>query len=204
MRHTLKLALVASMAMAVLVLSAGAATANRGFAGGRPVRDISRAVTFTGTEGLRIICEVTLNKSWHPVINKVQRTLAGLVTGGVSANCVNSLGLVPTNLIILPTWHIQYNSFAGVLPRITEVLFIIPNARILLEIERTRCLYEGVAGRRTSGLVGGGGFMVQRLIFQRGLIPLFFILESGLIPCPSAIEIAGSFNLEPPVILNLI
>lgn len=203
MRQTLKLTLVAAMAMTVLSLCAGAASANRAFAGGGPVRDISRAVTFTGPEGLRIICEVTLNKSFHQFINKVRGILAGTVNGGASANCTNSLLLVPTKLIILPTWHIQYNSFAGVLPRITEVLFIIPNARFLLQIERTFCLYEGLVGRRTSGITGGG-FMVQRLIFQRGMVPLFFILESGLIPCPPAIEIAGAFTLEPPVILNLV
>lgn len=203
MRQTLKLALLATMAMAVLSIFAGTASANRGFAGGGPVRDISRAVTFTGPEGLRIICEVTMNKSFHQFINKVRGTLAGFVMNGISANCVNSLGLMPTNLIILPQWHIQYNSFAGVLPRITEILFIIPNARFLLQIERTFCLYEGLLGRRTSG-VTGGGYIAQRLIFQRGMVPLFFVLESGLIPCPPAVEVAGSFNIEPPAVFNLV
>ncbi len=102
-----------------------------------------------------------------------------------------------------------YQSFRGLLPNITSILFIANPLRILVRYKEVLmplntigCLFSGPVGFDT----GGGVNRLSRLIIQRNqFVPLSLQLF-GVMPCPLNIRVEGTFQIEPAqnlVLLNV-
>jgi hypothetical protein len=215
MRNRSKLLLAALTAALALTLGAATANASRSFSATNNtlLSYTSPALTFQGVGGQELICAVTLTASIHSVIAKLRGALAGFVNGGRASNCRNNLGFGTTSAIPLVShirpWHLRYESFRGILPRIEEVLFIITNAEFLIQVEipfvgLLRCLYRGNVGVNTSGRVG---YTIERLIPQPGAnnVPLW---EDGLNDPSQECEpegiLVGLFTATLPPVLRLL
>jgi len=90
-------------------------------------------LTFLSTIGPPVTCPVTLEGTFHSqtitktanlLIGSVTRASVGTSTGSTAA-CVSGSATILT--ASLP-WHVQYSSFGGILPNITEITLRLINA----------------------------------------------------------------------------
>jgi hypothetical protein len=124
---------VALAAVMVMALTVSLASARRFGLSNQTFRAIWTLLRFEIEGTATIECPVTLEGSFHSrTLSKVSGQLVGYVTrafvrGGLT-ECLNT-GNVRANTETLP-WHIQYNSFIGTLPSISEINFEIIGADV--------------------------------------------------------------------------
>lgn len=169
-------------------------------------------MVITDSNGVVITCEVVYRETWAPRIEKVVGTAGAVIREGIAEGCVGGNGVVQVEGVILqlglntPKF---YQSFRGLLPNITSILFIANPLRILIRyrevlnpLNTIGCLFEGPVGFDT----GGGVNRLSRLIIQRNqFVPLTLQLFGTLL-CPFNIRVEGTFQIEPPqnlVLLNV-
>jgi hypothetical protein len=183
MRTRTKMLLGALTAALVLASAISTASANRLSISNKEFRVTWTPLTFgtsAGGGGTQIICNVTLEGSFHyNTIVKVLRSLVGYVTKAVVAHpCSgsgeawtnngvesNSLGTFPNSL----PWHISYEGFEGRLPEITGVRLLL-RPHFTVTVFGVLCLYglnaQGVVklgrGGEVTGLVPDPNFAVAK------------------------------------------
>jgi hypothetical protein len=212
-----KLLLAALTAALALTLGVSTANASRSFSSinNTLLTYVSPALTFQGSGGNRHICAVTLTASLHSIARKSIGELVGFVNGGRAERCRNNLGSRAAAIPLVSharPWHITYNSFRGTLPRITEILVTINDARFLLELETIffgiqRCLYEGDILTETTGTTGAAEYTIRLLIPQRGLNIAVLVeeaLTSSSVECEESGELVGTFHATLPPVVRLL
>ena len=134
-------------AVAALLLSAIASTAsaNRLSLSTREWQATWSAMSFTGAFG-STTCTLTLEGEMHTkTFGKTRSALVGYIAGATTSGC----GAFPATVLRenLP-WHIQYETFAGTLPRITSVaLKIIGFQFKIRESFGVECLFTSTEAR---------------------------------------------------------
>jgi len=210
-------AVLALAAVACLAAVPSAALASRAI-GVAPAGEVTKftlpgaPMVITDSNGVVITCEVVYNETWAPRIEKVVGTTGAVIREGTAAGCVGGNGLVEVEAVILQLGQHTpklYQSFRGLLPNITSILFIANPLRILVRYKEVLmplntigCLFSGPVGFDT----GGGVTRLSRLIIQRNqFVPLSLQLF-GVMPCPLNIRVEGTFQIEPAqnlVLLNV-
>jgi len=102
-------------------------------------------LTFAPTIGAPVTCPVTLEGTFHSAtITKTANLLIGHVTRanvgtstGTTAVCERGNATILT--ATLP-WHVQYSSFGGILPSMTEITLRFINASFQIRNELATCL----------------------------------------------------------------
>ncbi len=167
-------------------------------------------MVITDANGVVITCEVVYNETWAPRIEKVVGTAGAVIREGIAEGCVGGNGIVAVEAVILQLGQNTpklYQSFKGLLPNITSILFIANPLRILIRyrevlmpLNTIGCLFQGPVGFDT----GGGVNRLSRLIIQRNqFVPLSLQLF-GTLPCPPNIKVEGTFQIEPAQTLTLL
>lgn len=165
-------------------------------------------MVITDANGVVITCQVVYNETWAPRIEKIVGTVGAVIREGIAEECVGGNGIVAVEAVILQLGQNTpkfYQSFKGLLPNITSLLFVANPLRILVRyrevlmpLNTIGCLFQGPVGFDT----GGGVNRISRLIIQRNqFVPLSLQLF-GVMPCPPNIKVEGTFQIEPP--LNLV
>ena len=142
------------IAAALAVCVSGSAIGSAGFRnnGGRTIRGVDRRFTLTTPEGVRIICNSSIQGHFNveeDVIRKVANSPAGQIYRATLEGCTNSLGTNPTTVtpLLRPEvqrgWPITYNSFAGILPAITEILYRWRVSFLVRMATTFECLFRG-------------------------------------------------------------
>ena len=214
-KHGTLLALLAALACLAVLPSAALASRAIGVLPAGAVTKFTlpgRPMVITDSNGVVITCNVLYNETWAPRIEKVVGSIGAVIREGIAEGCVGGNGIVEVEAVILqlglntPKF---YQSFRGLLPNITSILFIANPLRILIRYRQVLmpentigCLFEGPVGFDT----GGGVNRLSRLIIQREqFVPLTLQLF-GTLPCPFNIRVEGTFQIEPPqnlVLLNV-
>jgi hypothetical protein len=139
MRTCSKPLLVALFATAAFSLMVSSASARRITVSEGRMLQIWRSLKFEGGLGQPLTCPVTLEASFHSrTLSKVSGQLIGYVTETVadSPHCTNGGATVKRETL---PWHLQYNSFAGTLPSITQLKFQIVGSRFRVETGLVSC-----------------------------------------------------------------
>ena|GEM_PF-6337143 len=168
--------------------------------GGRTIESIDRAFTLVeaGT-GVTITCELfIMGIMMTEPIRKMAGSPAGNIFTSNARNCRESLRQ-PVRVIPLveerTLWPMSFNSFAGTLPMITEVLL---TWLMLILVDREPmpdCLYGGPVGIRTTGTTGREFYVLERFSPLAGSrIPILTRLREELMRrCPTGVEVRFSF-----------
>jgi hypothetical protein len=152
-----RLLLVALGAAAVLAATVGVASATRFEESSQSLRTVTERLEFIGFGGLfTVSCPVTVEGTLHSrTISKVSGALLGLITSAAvtSANCTGGSVTIPA--ASLP-WHGRYDSFQGVLPRITALRGQLVGAAFQLRVRilgtEVLCLYKSTAREPAYGI----------------------------------------------------
>lgn len=210
-------ALLALAAVACLAAVPSAALASRAI-GVAPAGEVTKftlpgvPMVITDSNGVVITCNVVYRETWAPRIEKVVGTPGAVIREGIAEECVGGNGIVEVEAVILQLGQNTpklYQSFRGILPNITSILFIANPLRILIRyrevlmpLNTIGCLFQGPVGFDT----GGGVNRLSRLIIQRNqFVPLSLQLF-GMMACPFNIRVEGTFQIEPAqnlVLLNV-
>lgn len=197
---------VAILAAAIVVsLAAGPAAARVRIEarGGPNILAIARRLTFGGSEGVGIICDVTFHGTIQRLINKRRGEHLGSFTRDLInlETCRNSLGIGTTLADALTPCLIRYGTITGTLPNITGGTLLV-DCGFLIEVNagifgESRCLYrqviEGVATENP----------ILRIAVAPNVVTLFRDL-GGSRPCDPSGELAGLFDLVPLITLTLL
>lgn len=206
------LALLAALACFALVPSVAFASRGIGVRPGGPVMKFTRPempMVITDSTGFVIRCNVRYNETWEPVIRKVVGSVGAIINEGIAEGCVGENGILRVDGVILQLGMRTpkfYQSFRGLLPEITSILFVANPLRILIRYREnfgneTGCLFEGPVGFDT----GGGVNRLSRLIIQRNqIVPLILQLFGTFLVCPANIRVEGTFEIVPAQALVLL
>jgi hypothetical protein len=188
----------ASIAMLVLAVAAGAASANKLSFSSQRYRVTWTSLSGVGG-GLEVECVVTVEGSFHSAtIAKTRGLLIGNITKANVGPCggagriyaLNGVEVLLGRTVIntLP-WHVKYESFEGTLPRFETVRLNIVGAALLAEIFGFNCLYRSTAARPWSGhfIVNSEGRIIGFTSAENELIPL----NEGPLFCPTSISPSG-------------
>jgi hypothetical protein len=162
MRTRSKLVLAALAATLLMGLAVGAASANRLSVSNKNFRVVWTELRFLEREGAALVtCPVTLEGSFHyNTIVKTEKALIGFISRASVANASCRGGHATILQESLP-WHITYNGFRGVLPRITSVRLLLKGVAFNVEVFFVNCLYkeavEGQEEAKGEALVEAGG-----------------------------------------------
>ena len=188
--------------IAALALGAGVASASKFSINEPRVR-----VTWTPLTRLsfssavaEVACAVTLEGSFHSsTISKTARALIGYISRAsiATAECIaNGNGVSSGSAVLLPAtlpWHIQYDSFTGILPtpsgariRLVDASF---RARITIFISTIECLYRSTAANPLVGRaeLNAGGTILKLRADEAFEIP--YVEGPGT--CPASIAPRG-------------
>jgi hypothetical protein len=132
MRHTCKpvlVALAATLALAVAV--SGTASARVFSISNRNFRVTWGEVEFSNPSGFGTVrCPMTLEGSFHSqTISKVEKALIGYVNRATFRETACTGGPETVNQASLP-WHLTYNGFRGILPRINSIRLLVNQLEI--------------------------------------------------------------------------
>jgi hypothetical protein len=138
MRTRSRLLLIALAATTFMSIATSAASARRFEESNQLFRLIWTLLRFEVSGTTTVQCPVTLEGSFHSrTYTKVSGLLIGYVTRafirGGRTECLNT-GIARMNTETLP-WHVQYLSFRGALPNITEVKISLIGADINVDPE---------------------------------------------------------------------
>lgn len=196
-------ALAVSATTAVLVLALAGAAGALSSIGATPsaITATSTGTTFSGSFGT-ISCPLTLRGTLQSRVAKVLGATAGTITSatwGSSGSCVSGArSPVPT---FTPPWTLTYNAFAGTLPNITSVDWVIQLMTFLISLFNGSCSasYQGNLTVRTSGSpvtalsannsIGGNTF--SRIAALSGL-------------CPATATFSTTMTVTPSITLSLV
>jgi len=120
---------------AALILAAAVSTASANHLSTNSQTFVLRwtALTFEASTGARVTCGVSLGGSFHSrTIAKVANALIGNVNAAAITSSTCTGGTATVNRETLP-WHVQYRSFAGTLPNITNVALNLVGARFRIQ-----------------------------------------------------------------------
>ena len=197
---------------ACLAVAPAVAHASRGI-GVIPAGPVTKRgpVTITDSNGIVITCRFTYNETWNPAIRKIVGEVGAIINNGIAEECVGENGILAVEAVILQLGMAtpkRYQSFRGILPNITSILFIAQPLRILIRyrevlmpLNTIGCLFQGPVGFDT----GGGVNRLSWLTIQRNQIVPLMLQLFGPRMCPFNIRLEGTLTIEPPqnlVLLN--
>jgi hypothetical protein len=173
MRTHTRLLLTALTATLVLAAAMNTASARRLEFSNTGIRAVWRALTFEFRDFLgsshTVICPLTLEGTLHSrTISKVSGQLIGFITRAIAGAPCDGNSVIPASSL---PWHVRYDSFAGVLPRIEIVrLQVIGFSFILSE-----CLYRSSPEEPIywQALLGASGEIRGIRLDESRAIPLF-------------------------------
>lgn len=140
-------ALVASVTMAFAVSNASAArlSINRN----ADFEIIWTGLRFIAPIGDTVVCSVTLLGHFHSLtITKTAESLIGFIDHARLGACT---GGTATILVATLPWHVQYESFRGRLPTITQVVVKLVNASFQINNDTETCLMATTAAEPAIG-----------------------------------------------------
>jgi hypothetical protein len=196
--------LTAAVVMACAVGSAGARRLSLTEQHFRATWTGANSMIFEEPIAGKVECEVTLEGSFHSrTLSKVSGQLIGYVTRAlIRHNCIENEGWYLNGIevqerVTLPNtlpWHIQYNSFRGVLPRIERIRIAIIGESILLRFPLvTNCLYQSTQAKP---------LFMDLLLNEMGAIANIEAVPTGQIPfkqgnvnCPAEVASSGRGNI---------
>lgn len=151
MRRHSKLLLVAVTTALVLAVGIGTASARRIETSSQAFRAVWTPLEFTGGV-FAVRCSVTLEGSFHSkTLSKVEGQLVGYITrAALTSPCSSGSATVLT--AHLP-WHIQYKSFTGTLPNITNITTKLIGAEFQVSQLGVTCLYITEAAEPAIGII---------------------------------------------------
>ncbi len=204
MRISARLALAALAASVLLAAGVSTASAGRLSVSSQSFRVTWRTLEFITPESVLAQCPVTLEGSFHSrTFAKVARTLVGAITAGRTKReaCTNGIiaifngvesynGTVPQNSL---PWHVTYESFAGTLPNIDAVRFLL--SRFLIGIRENVGWCTGRFGTTEDNITlsaareAGGGITLLTPLEGRDIATLLR-RDAGFV-CPATGRIRG-------------
>jgi len=141
MKTHIKLILAAATATAVLGATVTTASARRIEVSNQRFHQVWRELSFEG-EIATVTCPVTLEGSFHSkTTSKVAGQLVGYISRVTVGNSSCTSGHATALTETLP-WHITYQGFTGVLPRITEIHLLLVGAAFRFELLGGSCLSQ--------------------------------------------------------------
>jgi hypothetical protein len=159
MHNRSRLLLAGLTAVLLLAVAVGSASANRLAYNETGYRIAFAPLSFVPSFGSTVRCPVTLGGSFHSrTVTKTSGSLIGYMNSATVGTC--EAGRARANTETLP-WHQQYSSFAGTLPNMTAITYIII---IVFEVQgeifgiRVTCRYTGrgavaISNRESRGVV---------------------------------------------------
>lgn len=207
MRKANTLVLGALLAISLLALTAGSASASNGVECS-PRESCERItntglLTFTDSFGLvEVVCGVTKILSIHRSIPKTEGALVGYVREiRIQNPCLQNESWILTTeggtpvKNANPNWHITFRGFTGTLPNILTITLLIRDARFLIRTGNVGCLYREGFG---NAIVRGGE--VREVRVEENERSSVRRLE-GI--CPTG-HLSGLLTLTPAVRIRLI
>lgn len=203
MRTHGKLILMALTAALLLSFAAGTASARNGLiASPSTVEAIFPELTFSDTTGLvEVICEVTLNVTFHESVAKTIGSLAGFAEVAVDeAGCEGgTAGLLDVNdervTGLYGPYHITFDGFTGTLPNIQSVSLQLNEVKFWIEAGVT-CLANE---QPISGTSSGGNPATELDVIEAN-VPL----EGGILCNLTSGKLDGSAALTHDITIELI
>jgi len=139
MKTYVKLMLVAATATVVLGASVSTASARRIEVSSQRFHQVWSSLNFVG-QFATVKCPVTLEGSFHSkTTSKVIGQLVGYISRVTVGNSSCTSGHATALTETLP-WHITYEGFSGILPRITEIHLLLVGAAFRFELLGGSCL----------------------------------------------------------------
>jgi hypothetical protein len=158
---------------------------------------IGSRLSFSGSSGIEVICDVTLTGTLNRTIAKARGALAGSITAISSANCRNNVGGAATVSWLSPL-TIGYASISGTLPTITGSSSSLTGGVLISTSvlgSDTRCLYRGTITMSASE---------NPVRTWRVVTPNVARLERTLAGiCPGEGELVGTTTLERSLTVTL-
>jgi len=141
MKTCVKLILAAATATVVLGAAASTASARRIEVSEQRFHQVWTSITFVG-EFASVKCPMTIEGSFHSkTTSKVIGQLIGYITRVTLIGGACTSGHATALTEILP-WHITYEGFGGILPRITEIHILLIGAAFRFELLGGSCLVQ--------------------------------------------------------------
>jgi hypothetical protein len=205
--RTTKLVLAVLSATILLSITAGSAVALRSISVSSTSIVTQGSETFAGSNGINIICALTLTGTLNRSIPKTRGATIGGITRvdpvGTGRRPCRTNVLVAAEIVAVLTlpWTLVYNSILGTLPRITGALVTAQRFRLLIEVAGQRCLYEG--DWPALGVVEAGGALTT-LTGLRNTLTLVRELPLTTAECAGAFEYRGEQRVTTTPRLTLV
>ncbi len=130
-RTTQLITLAALTIVAAVALATSIASANNLSFSNRNIRIVWESLELENNSSALVRCPITLEGSFHEnTVRKVLDTLVGYITRAAIGTCIQGHATV---LAATLPWHIRYMGFAGTLPRITALIWLLLNAGFEIE-----------------------------------------------------------------------
>lgn len=195
--RVIKQSLAAVIAAVMLLTLVGAASANDLSVSSQAMRATWTRAELTGGFGT-VGCALTLEGSMHTrTTTKTAGALIGFITRASVGPC--AVGSATVLMATLP-WHVQYSSFAGILPEILSIRANIISSKWLIREPAfgVTCLFTSTASSpntATFNLAAGGGVTSVEL--------------GGTIPCTGELvnfngKASGRSNTNSAMTITLI
>lgn len=208
MRNSIKLAMTALVAAAILASAIGTASANRLSVSNRNIRTVWSSLEFLtereSTEAV-IRCAVTIEGSFHSsTIAKALRSLIGLITRAtVGRPCQGGEAWVHNGIETplgnrvsthLP-WHITYEGFEGTLPTPTAIRLLLREILFTISVPFLCLGVYGEANAVVAGraVLGAGGVVTALAATQE--LGVRASSTSGFCPNPGYFRASGAVTL---------
>jgi hypothetical protein len=205
--RTTKLALAMLAATILLSIAAGSAVALRSISANSTSLIVQGNQTFAGSNGVNIICPLTLTSTTNRAIAKRAGAILDNVTrvdpvGNGRRPCRTNVLIAAEIVAVLGLpWTVVYNSILGTLPRISGALVTVQRFKLLIEVAGQRCLYEG--DWPALGTVDASG-LLGLLTPLRNTLTLVGGLGLTTSECAGAFEFRGELRATTTPRLSLI
>jgi hypothetical protein len=191
MRTRSKLLFTSLGAALLLSMAVGSASARDLSITNRAYRIVWRELRLGSTGGVNIRCPVTIEGSFHSsTFHKTIHALIGHVTRAtvVSRSCTG--GTATVNQESLP-WHVTYEGFSGILPRITLLFALLIGVKFRVTVLGITCTAQTTTTNPAKGRI----IINEATGAATELVPD----ETALIPLTGAgCEFAGNGFFEGP------
>jgi hypothetical protein len=153
MRTRSKLLFASLGAAFLLSMAVGSASARDLSVTNRDFRIVWRSLHLGSTSGISLDCPVTLEGRFHSsTIHKTIHALIGQITRAtvVSRTCTG--GTATVHQESLP-WHVTYEGFSGILPRITLILVLLTGAKFSFTAAGSTCTSQTTVANPARGRI---------------------------------------------------
>jgi hypothetical protein len=151
MRNRSTLLFVGLAAILVMAVAVGSASARRIESSSQTFTATWNKLTFNDNANVRVECVVALSGSFHSrTISKVSGQLIGYIQSASVTECVG--GTARADVETLP-WHIQYNSFTGILPAITGITLTLVGSKFEITAGGIHCVAGNTQSNPAFGTV---------------------------------------------------